>query len=136
MDHQADLLRSFTAEGLLTAPGTHQGGNATHQDILSIDAKDLVHVVFSIFLGMTGHAHEHTYLLLEQCNNLIRHPGAANGGSSDLNVGEREVAALEQKGLPSGFRQRVGEAVAEVQSRRVVALAESPPSPAGRVGVV
>ena len=47
-----------------------------------------------------------------------------------LDVGQCEVPPLEQKRLASSFRQRVGEAVAEVQSRRVVAFAESPPSPA------
>ena len=47
-----------------------------------------------------------------------------------LDIGKREVPALEQQGLTSSFRQRVGKAVAEVQSRRVVALAESPPGPA------
>ena len=65
MDHQASFLRSFTAEGLLTAPGTHKSGDAAYKNILSIYAKDLVHVFLSTFLGMTDHAHEHCYLLLE-----------------------------------------------------------------------
>ena len=50
--------------------------------------------------------------------------------SCGLNVGKCEVPAFEQKGLQSSFRQRVNEAVTEVQPCRMVALAESPPSPA------
>ena len=50
--------------------------------------------------------------------------------SYGLNIGQCEVPALEQKGFSGCFRQRVGEAVAEVQSCRVVVFSESPPSPA------
>ena len=50
--------------------------------------------------------------------------------SYGFSIGKCEVPALEQKGFPGCFRQRVGEAVAEVQSCRVVVFSESPPSPA------
>ena len=66
--------------------------------------------------------------LIHPCVEMtVRWPRPA---SCDLNVGKLEVLALEQKGLPRCFRKRIGEAVAEVQPRRVVALAKSPPSPA------
>ena len=49
------------------------------------------------------------------------------GTSRGWDVGEFEVAALEEKRFSRGFGQGVGEAVSEVQSCGVVALAESPP---------
>ncbi len=56
--------------------------------------------------------------------------------SDGLDIGECEVLALEQERFPGGFGQRVGEAVAKVQSRRVVAFAEPPPGPTGGLRMV
>ena len=56
--------------------------------------------------------------------------------SDGLDIGECEVLALEQERFPGGFGQRVGEAVAKVQSHRVVAFAEPPPGPTGGLRMV
>ena len=45
-------------------------------------------------------------------------------------VGQREVLALEEQRFPAHLRQRVREAVAEVQRRRVVAPSKATPGPA------
>ncbi len=50
-----------------------------------------------------------------------------SGRSGGRDVGEFEVAALEEKRFSRSLGQGVGEAVAEVQPCGVVALAESPP---------
>lgn len=50
--------------------------------------------------------------------------------SRRLDVCQREVLALVQERLPRGLGQRVRKAVPEVQPRRVVALAVTPPGPA------
>ena len=51
--------------------------------------------------------------------------------SGRLDIGAGEVLALEQQRLTGRARQRVGEAVAEVERRRMVALPEAPPGAPG-----
>ena len=53
-----------------------------------------------------------------------------------VDIGQREVPPFEQQRLAGRLRQRVGEAVAKVQSRRVVAFAEPPPGPTGGLRMV
>jgi hypothetical protein len=52
-----------------------------------------------------------------------------------VDIGQREVPPFEEKWLASRLRQGVREAIAEVQCRRVIPLAESPPGPASGLGL-
>ncbi len=45
----------------------------------------------------------------------------------DGDIGAGEICSLEQQGLARRFGKSIGEAVAEIQRRRMVALSESPP---------
>ena len=51
--------------------------------------------------------------------------------SGRLNVSQGKIRAFEKKWVAAQFRERIGEAVSEIQRRGMIPLAETPQSPTG-----
>ncbi len=92
------------------------------------DADDEGYHLFKIDIGSASFAKIQND---EWARSFWRAGRTSRRGSHRLDVCASEVVALEEQRLASNFRERVRQAVAEVQPGGMVSLAEPPPRPAG-----
>ncbi len=81
-----------------------------------------------LVLGITEHMTDYPSALAHIDRLLIT-------ASGRVNVSQGKIPALEKKRLAAQFSERIGEAISEIQSCGMIALAETPPSPTSGVGM-